>query len=675
MATRPTFDGTEKKSPSWADGDWGRPALSDHPEVEEGADFADLDESAQNAIRGRFIEQGGDDYGSLGYPVVNPATDALSWFGVLAARQRAAAENDSDVLSVAEDLWTGPLSEDLEEESAVAFIPGRGNWTAIVRSGEDVEITIPDNVRNAAQAFLDAKEEGLVPDSCGGEAGRGTQRANQIVDGDLGPEDFTTRENGTPIPAYLDSHSEDLTAEGSPTDWSEEEWSDCGNAQYAAWGLDLEWAETQRRKVEESSLGVRATHGDLSEGDYVEWDSSGGTAYGQIEMIAMGETVSGSLEDEDTEHETSKDNPGVIVELIGGADDGETVFHRPGELRKIDKDDIPDDRLDRSMPDSPEDLDTLAEKVASHFDGAGADDVLSALSQLDQSKEYMESAPAIKRPSEKSFARHCRDTGNTYYRDCAAWDQPAAKVTRADSGDRVDVTINTRTPDRHGTIILPKGSRLETYNENNPIVLINHDHTLPAGVSTVSVEEGNGRKPKLRATMEDRQWDLNDEEVKRWHQKVTSDPPIIRSSSIGALFHKVVPGREFDRIGEMVDTTDKKPRELPDVVTDWTLAEWSWVSVPSNPDATIGRGAMDRMMREAQSRIERVAQDAESALKHEHDDSVPSTQGRSSPDEGDEPPSESESTGGESRQLSVEEAMSIARNAASDEIDRQTGRK
>lgn len=99
----------------------------------------------------------------------------------------------------------------------------------------------------------------------------------------------------------------------------------------------------------------RADASDLSEGDYVEWDSSGGTAYGQVDNVAMGETVSGSLEPDDTEHETSEDNPGVIIELVERGDDGEvmgtgdTVFHRPDELRQISKSDVPEDRSQRDL--------------------------------------------------------------------------------------------------------------------------------------------------------------------------------------------------------------------------------------------------------------------------------------------------------------------------------------
>jgi|APHM01.1.fsa_nt_gi Protein of unknown function (DUF2945)./Protein of unknown function. len=95
---------------------------------------------------------------------------------------------------------------------------------------------------------------------------------------------------------------------------------------------------------------LKADVSDLNEGDYVEWDSSGGTAYGQIDNIAMQGTVSGSLEPADTEHEASEDNPGVIIELVSRDEDGDvmgegdTVFHRPGELRPINEEDVPGEK-------------------------------------------------------------------------------------------------------------------------------------------------------------------------------------------------------------------------------------------------------------------------------------------------------------------------------------------
>jgi hypothetical protein len=121
-----------------------------------------------------------------------------------------------------------------------------------------VDLTPPDAVVNAAEAALAAKRD-EYPDELGDcGTGRGEQRAEQIVNGDLAPEDFLTRENGTPIPTYLDSHSEDVpsSVESTPTDWSEEIWlNGCGSVQYALWGgtgtgTGLEWAEGVKDDLE-----------------------------------------------------------------------------------------------------------------------------------------------------------------------------------------------------------------------------------------------------------------------------------------------------------------------------------------------------------------------------------------------------------------------------------------
>jgi len=91
---------------------------------------------------------------------------------------------------------------------------------------------------------------------------------------------------------------------------------------------------------------LKATVDALSVGDLVQWGSSGGQAYGQVAKIATGEAVSGSLEPEDVSHDTSEDNPGVIVELVerDGGDvigTGDTVFHRPDALQVISEADVP----------------------------------------------------------------------------------------------------------------------------------------------------------------------------------------------------------------------------------------------------------------------------------------------------------------------------------------------
>jgi hypothetical protein len=419
----------------------------------------------------------------------------------------------------------------------------------------------------------------------------------------------------------------------------------------------------------QSGLEVRADVSDLSEGDYVMWDSSGGTAYGQIMQVAMGETVSGSLEPADVEHETSEDNPGIIIQLVdrgdgeieGETENGEpaTVFHRPGTLTKIMQDDIPERsvRGDMGMEEKMErmnemttELSRMAEEVYGMYGG-------------DEEDEEM-SAPAVKKSARDSVARHCRDKQAQYNRDFAPWDRNGAKVTRASTGDRVDVTINSRTEDRHGTIILPRGARLERYNEDNPVVLINHEHSMVAGISTVSVRDAG--EPVLQAQQREEDWDTEDQEIRKWYRKVMGEPQVVRSASIGAMFHEVVPGRDYDGIERLVDTEGRDPRSLPDVVTDWSLVEWSWVTVPSNPEATVTENG--------QRNLSHDFYDKNTSVPSSASRSRPSQQGREGPPAKDSDLDES-SDDGTQRNLSKKQVEMLLREGMEKEIDRRTGRK
>lgn len=155
---------------------------------------------------------------------------------------------------------------------------------------EDVDLTPPDAVQNAAQAAIDFEEENDDIEDCG--TGVGDMRAEQIVNNDLEPEDFLGGEN-TAIPDYLDSHEEDVTAEGPATDWSQEEMDDCGNRQYAKWGgtgtgTGLEWAQNTEEELREAmededdeETNAMKSY-DYNIGDFVSWEFGDGESQGEI---------------------------------------------------------------------------------------------------------------------------------------------------------------------------------------------------------------------------------------------------------------------------------------------------------------------------------------------------------------------------------------------------------
>ena len=169
--------------------------------------------------------------------------------------------------------------------------------------GEEIDLTPPEPVKNAATVAL-AKDDELEPD-CGTGAGR---QSGQAIAGDS-----VTDERIDDIAAYLTSHEEDVTAEGPPTDWTDEEWSDCGNLQYALWGgtgtgTGLEWAQSKANEVaaakdEELPYPDRAARNlddpEFGVDDGVMWSSNDTPVHGRVAEVgdefspAEGVTITG----------------------------------------------------------------------------------------------------------------------------------------------------------------------------------------------------------------------------------------------------------------------------------------------------------------------------------------------------------------------------------------------
>jgi hypothetical protein len=210
-------------------------------------------------------------------------------------------------------------------------------------NGTTVDITPPDAMQNAAALALEKAQEGLGGD-CG--TGVGTRRANQIVDDEVGPDVIDE------VAAYLTSHEEDVTADGPPSDWSDEEWDDCGNIQYAKWGgtgsgAQKEWAQGKANEVadardEELPYPDRAARNiddpEFSEGDAVSWTWQGETVHGRVSEVGEEFTVSGN---------TITGEEGEAVYLIHEWDEDVEAFRRDNVAK-------PESSLSESTMDMPE---------------------------------------------------------------------------------------------------------------------------------------------------------------------------------------------------------------------------------------------------------------------------------------------------------------------------------
>jgi len=117
-------------------------------------------------------------------------------------------------------------------------------------NGTTVDLSVPDGAQSAAEAFLQAKEDGLIGSDCG--TGAGTTSAEMIAEGEVTADRLTSK-----IHPYLQRADEYITRDEHPNQWPDEAWQDCGDAQYASWGWTnlRDWAESKVAEIEKAMAG------------------------------------------------------------------------------------------------------------------------------------------------------------------------------------------------------------------------------------------------------------------------------------------------------------------------------------------------------------------------------------------------------------------------------------
>jgi len=249
---------------------------------------------------------------------------------------------------------------------------------------EEIDLTPPDAVVTAATVGL-AKDDELEPD-CGTGAGRTS--AQQIVDDDV------TAERIDDIAAYLTSHEEDVTAEGPPSDWSDEEWQDCGNLQYALWGgtgtgTGLEWAQAKANQVAEAKgedipYPDRSMTDDDPEPDAESGtDSDGEQTRGMEEMMAemvdmqeeqtsmLREMYENQMDGEEGDEDDDEDED--MEESAAEPEDDHDGEPSETRMVELDGEEVPvDDALD-DLRDAVEATDELVVKTTDRADVEGGE--------------------------------------------------------------------------------------------------------------------------------------------------------------------------------------------------------------------------------------------------------------------------------------------------------------
>lgn len=193
-----------------------------------------------------------------------------------------------------------------------------------------------DGMKTEAQRGLDWRSEF-------GRGGTevGIARARDIVNGSNLSDDTVKR-----MYSFFSRHEVDKQAEGFRP--GEDGYPSNGRIAWALWGGDAgySWARDKVKAMDEN----RAAPDELNVGDFVEWNSSGGMARGEIERIIR----EGTLEIPDSEFsiDATEEDPAALIRIYRDGESTDTlVGHRFSTLTKIaaiesEDDDDADDRAE-----------------------------------------------------------------------------------------------------------------------------------------------------------------------------------------------------------------------------------------------------------------------------------------------------------------------------------------
>jgi len=200
-------------------------------------------------------------------------------------------------------------------------------------NGTDINLMPTDGMRTEAKRYREWKKEGE-----GGGTDVARTRATQILSGNELSADTVITMN-----AWFARHESDKSGKGFRQ--GEDGYPSNGRVAWAAWGGDAgqTWSRSksnsikkarERTMTEETKTEQRAEPDGLKVGDFVRWNSSGGTARGKIDRI----TRDGSIDVPDSSFTitgTAEDPAALITLYRNGEATDRKVGHKFSTLTKI----------------------------------------------------------------------------------------------------------------------------------------------------------------------------------------------------------------------------------------------------------------------------------------------------------------------------------------------------
>lgn len=218
--------------------------------------------------------------------------------------------------------------------------------TNVEVNGEDIDLTPPDDVQEVAQDFLDAHDEGLIPDGCGtaDTSSTGYERAEQLASGDeLSVEDIMAAGSG--MFGWFERHGAQGNGEvdmrEKPDDMSEREfkYQSCGYAAWRAWGGDPAWDWVREKHDAIVSARENALKDDPT--SMFEWVKNalgfGTTASESVDDGAAPEPDAGDDAPDGAEAETTNesDSDNMTDDTDNDSDTSDTRVNATLELQEI----------------------------------------------------------------------------------------------------------------------------------------------------------------------------------------------------------------------------------------------------------------------------------------------------------------------------------------------------
>jgi HK97 family phage major capsid protein/HK97 family phage prohead protease len=367
--------------------------------------------------------------------------------------------------------------------------------------------------------------------------------------------------------SFFSRHEVDKQAEGFRP--GEEGYPSNGRIAWALWGGDagFSWSKDKVNSMEEN----RAAPDGLKVGDFVEWNSSGGKARGQIEHI-MREGVLG-IPDSEFSINATEDDPAALIRIFREGEATETlVGHRFSTLTKIS--DI------RS-----------SEEVQHQLNDGDFDGIRSEEATEDQLMSDEENRATVKIEIEIDTEDHSE------VEDAPSEDMPSE-----------DVLIDVSTEERKAPVeVLHRAIDMEAkaIDEKKRTVDIAVSSELAVDRSfgkEVLVHEmgaidlaflASGRAPLLLDHDMERQIGVIESVELSGDRVLRAKVRFGRSALAQEVFQDVVDGiRSNVSVGYRVNKMERSPKNKDEyLVRSWSPLEVSVVSIPADPSVGVGRSA------------------------------------------------------------------------------------